>query len=150
MAITTASKIADYFLYIANDTGSFLSNLKLQKLVYYAQAWYLALYNTPLFDEEFEAWIHGPITTSLYEKYKPFGWKPILKEVEKPKLPVDVENFLEELTQVYFIRESLELEMMIHREEPWIKARNGVPLDEPSRAIISQQAMKEYYKARVA
>jgi len=150
MAITTASKIADYFLYIANDTGSFLSNLKLQKLVYYAGAWYLALYNTPLFDEDFEAWTHGPVMISLYEKYKPFGWKPILKEVKKPEFPKDVEDFLEELTQVYFIRESLELEMMTHREEPWIKARNGVPLDEPSHAIISQQAMKEYYKARAA
>jgi len=47
---------------------------------------------------------------------KPFGWKkPILKEVEKPDFPKDVEDFLEELTQVYFIRESLELEMMISR-----------------------------------
>jgi len=61
MALTTVSKIANYFIYVANETGSYLSNLKLQKLLYYAQAWHLALYGISLFDEEFEAWIHGPV-----------------------------------------------------------------------------------------
>lgn len=62
--------VADYFIWLANDSGSFISNLKLQKLVYYAQAWYLAIYGQSLFDEDFEAWVHGPIIPSLYQKYK--------------------------------------------------------------------------------
>ncbi len=79
-------EIADYFIWLANNTGSFISNLKLQKLVYYAQAWYLAIHDQPLFNEEFEAWIHGPVIPVLYQKYKTFSWKPILQNVEL-KLP---------------------------------------------------------------
>jgi uncharacterized phage-associated protein len=45
--------IADYFIRLANETGSFISNLKLQKLVYCAQAWHMALYDDPLFEEDF-------------------------------------------------------------------------------------------------
>jgi len=48
-------QVANYFIWLANETGSFISNLKLQQLVYYAQAWSLALYDTPLFEEDFEA-----------------------------------------------------------------------------------------------
>jgi uncharacterized phage-associated protein len=150
MAITTASEIADYFIYVANDTGSFISNLKLQKLVYYAQAWHLALYDTPLFDEDFEAWVHGPVIPSLFEEYKKFRWTPILKHVEKPKFSPELEEFLEEITEVYFIREGLELEMMTTREAPWLEARKDLPRSEHSDAIISKQLMKEYYKERAA
>jgi uncharacterized phage-associated protein len=150
MALTTASEIADYFIYVANETGSYLSNLKLQKLLYYAQAWHLALYDVPLFEEDFEAWIHGPVIPFLYEQYQTYGWQPLLKEVQKPQFSEELQNFLEEVTDEYFILDALELEMMTHREAPWIETRSGVPMDEPSCSIISQQSMKDYYKACVA
>jgi uncharacterized phage-associated protein len=150
MALTTASEIADYFIYVANETGSYLSNLKLQKLLYYAQAWHLALYDVPLFEEDFEAWIHGPVIPSLYEQYQTFGWQPLLKEVQKPQFSEELQNFLKEVTNEYFILDTLELEMMTHREAPWIEARGNMPIDEPSLTIISQQSMKNYYKACVA
>lgn len=150
MAITTASEVADYFIDIANETGSFISNLKLQKLLYYAQAWHLALYDTPLFDEDFEAWVHGPVIPALFEEYKEFGWKPILKEVKKPNFTPELGNFLDEITEAYFIREGLELEMMTTREAPWIQARKSLPRDEHSDAIISKELMREYYKERAA
>ena len=53
--VTTLSKLVDYFIWFANDVGSYLSNQKLQKLLFYAQAWYLAFEEKPLFDEDFEA-----------------------------------------------------------------------------------------------
>jgi uncharacterized phage-associated protein len=47
-----------------------MSHKKLQKLCYYSQAWYCALYNgTPLFEDEVQAWIHGPVIASLYPIY---------------------------------------------------------------------------------
>jgi uncharacterized phage-associated protein len=150
MSVTNLETIVDYFIYVANDTGSFISNLKLQKLVYYAQAWHLGIYDTPLFDEDFEAWVHGPVIPGLFRKYKEFGWKPILKEVEKPNFSPELEEFLEEITEVYFIREGLELEMMTTREDPWIYARKGLARDEPSHAIITKDCMRTYYKERAA
>lgn len=69
MTQITCFDIAKHFIRFANEEGSFISNLKLQKLVYYAQAWHLAIHGTPLFEEDFEAWVHGPVIPSLYQKY---------------------------------------------------------------------------------
>jgi uncharacterized phage-associated protein len=141
--------VADFFIHLAKETGSYISNLKLQKLVYYSQAWYLAIYDTPLFEEDFEAWVHGPVIPALYREYKSFGWQPILKDVEKPEFSESIENFLNEVAQVYFACDAYELERMTHQEDPWIKARHGLPMDAPCDEIISKESMREYYKARV-
>lgn len=140
--------IADYFIGLANDRGSFISNLKLQKLVYYAQAWHLALYNQCLFGEDFEAWIHGPVIPALYQEYKSFGWQPILKEVS-PKLPENSVQFLDEVAKVYFPCDGYELEEMTHIEKPWNLARGNLPMDAPSNTIIKKEWMEEYYRTRV-
>jgi uncharacterized phage-associated protein len=140
--------IADYFIWIANETGSFISNLKLQKLVYYAQAWHIALHNNPLFEEDFEAWVHGPVIPSLYQKYKSFGWQPISEDVA-PMLPKDVLQFLDEVAEEYFACDAYELEQMTHAEDPWNWARGDLAPDEPSNEVIKKEWMKEYYGARV-
>lgn len=144
----TCYKIAYYFIYLANQTGSYISNLKLQKLVYYAQAWHLAIHSTPLFEEDFEAWVHGPVIPALHQKYKDFGWKPIIEDVEKPSFSEDIQEFLSEVSEVYFGCDAYELERMIHQESPWINARIGLPIDAPSNAIISKECMRDFYKAR--
>jgi uncharacterized phage-associated protein len=137
-------EIADYFVSLAQETGSFVSNLKLQKLVYYAQAWHLALHEDPLFPEDFQAWVHGPVIPELYQKYKPWGWQPIQHEV-KLQLPGNVLAFLEEVAQEYFSCDAYELERMTHLEKPWQRAREGLPMDAVSTATIEKQWMKEYY-----
>lgn len=147
-----AQDIADYFIWLANDSGSFLSNLKLQKLVYYAQAWYLAIYGQPLFDEDFEAWIHGPTIPSLYQKYRQFHQLPIVQEIDREQLAQKLGNtikFLQDVAEEYFACDAYELERMTHIEEPWIRARKGLANDVPSHAIIDKQWMKEYYSSRV-
>lgn len=140
--------VADYFIWLANETGSFISNLKLQKLVYYAQAWYLALHGNPLFQEDFEAWVHGPVIPTLYQKYKGFGWQPILEDA-KPELPEEIREFLDEVAKEYFVCDAYELEQMTHTEAPWNKARKDMPPDAPSNAVIEKEWMKEYYGSRV-
>jgi uncharacterized phage-associated protein len=143
-----ASDIADYFLCLANETGSFVSNLKLQKLVYYAQAWHLALYDRPLFEEDFQAWVHGPVIPELFEKYQRFGWKPISEEVH-PDLPRPIVKHLEEVADEYFSCDAYLLERMTHAEAPWQLAREGLAADAISENIIRQDWIKEYYKTRV-
>ncbi|NJL65514.1 MAG: SocA family protein [Methylacidiphilales bacterium] len=140
--------VANYFIRLANETGSFLSNLKLQKLVYYAQAWYLAIHDNPLFDEDFQAWIHGPVIPTLYQKYKSFGWQPILEDAN-PELPQEIQDFLKEVAEEYFACDAYELEQMTHAETPWVNARENLPPDTPSNAVIIKESMKEYYKSCV-
>lgn len=144
----TCFDIANYFIWMANETGSFISNLKLQKLVYYAQAWYLALYGKPLFQEDFQSWIHGPVIPDLYHKYKNFGWRPIIEDVHPPRISEEVLEFLSEVVEEYFSCEAYELERMTHVEKPWNQARHGLPPDAPSSDVIEKEWMKEYYQAR--
>ncbi|PSR22404.1 MAG: hypothetical protein C7B43_20775 [Sulfobacillus benefaciens] len=146
--------IADYFIALSNVTGNLVSNLKLQKLMYYAQAWHLALYGHRLFDGEFEAWIHGPVLPVLYRDYKQFGWKPIEREDLNDASVKHLENkfgekllsFLSEIVEEYFGLTAYELERLTHKEEPWQRARRGFSADEPCHRIIADEWMKKYYK----
>ena len=97
----TASKVANVFLKLAQEKNEELTNLKLQKLVYYAQAWYLAIYEKPLFDDEIEAWIHGPAVPSIYKMYKKFGWKPITTLPQKVILPKNVKEHIAEVMDIF-------------------------------------------------
>ena len=140
--------IAVYFIERANRTGSTISNLKLQKLVYYAQAWHLAIHGTSLFEEDFQAWVHGPVVPALHQEYKAFGWQPIQADASA-NLPENVLSFLDEVAQEYSDCNGYELEQMTHAEAPWNIARGDLQADVPSYAVIEKAWMKEYYGARV-
>ena len=147
------SDVADYFIALANEKGDTMTNLRLQKLLYYAQAWYLANCEESLFEEDFEAWVHGPVLPSLYHDYKERGAQPILKdismeEVEK-KFEKDEINFLEGVAEVYMPYTGYQLELMTHHEDPWLNAREGVESTEKSNSVISKDSMQEYYGARI-
>jgi|HubBroStandDraft_2_1064218.scaffolds.fasta_scaffold322050_2 uncharacterized phage-associated protein len=66
MATITASNLARYILSYFHEKGSPINSLKLQKLIYYGQAWSLALYDKPIFTEPVEAWVHGPVIYSVF------------------------------------------------------------------------------------
>jgi uncharacterized phage-associated protein len=140
----TCFDIASYFIDLANRTGNTVSNLKLQKLVYYSQAWHLAIYGVPLFEEDFQAWVHGPVVPELYQKYEVFGWQPIQEDIS-PKLPTEVSVFLGEVADEYFACDAYELEQMTHVEAPWIQARGNLQSDSPSNAVIEKAWMMQYY-----
>lgn len=149
------SKISDMFIAMSNETQSLITNLKLQKLMYYAQAWHLAITGNRLFDETFEAWVHGPVLTKLYNDYKVFRWNPIQRDdlaegsYENIREEIQDGNVLEILDDVieeYFGLSGYELERLTHLEDPWLYARNGIPNDEPSNAEIKDDWMIEYYK----
>ena len=70
--------VADFFIQIANQSeDDQMTNLKLNKLLYYAQGVYLARTGRPLFDENIEAWTFGPVIPNIYRKYKVCGRNPI-------------------------------------------------------------------------
>jgi uncharacterized phage-associated protein len=73
----TASHVANYFLSEALEAEVEVTQLKLNKLVYIAQGWYLAIKSMPLFNEKIEAWQHGPVIPSLYHEFKHFRKSPI-------------------------------------------------------------------------
>ena len=141
--------VSDYVLAYSNDVGELITNLKLQKLVYYAQAWYLANKGEELFPDDFQAWVHGPAIPALYGQYKKFGSTPILCNLDiknvSSRFSDDLLQFMKELLGVYLPYGAYQLELMTHSEDPWIKARNGYEKDQSCSVIILKDDMKEYY-----
>jgi uncharacterized phage-associated protein len=116
MKSVTANQVADFFLCFAQEHGDVLSPLKLQKLIYYAQAWHLALKSSPLFEERIEAWIHGPVVRSVYSRFKNYRWKAIDKKINYPDISQRIASFLEEVSSVYGRYSAWDLERMTHQE----------------------------------
>jgi uncharacterized phage-associated protein len=150
----TYQDIADFFIALSNSAQDLITNLKLQKLLYYTQAWYLAINNKPLFDGTFQAWVHGPVLPELYNEYKNFRWMPIERndltekvlDKLKEKFGEQISLFMDDIVKEYFGLSAYQLETLVHSEEPWKKARLGLNPDEPSTNSIQNEWMSEYYR----
>lgn len=134
--------LADAFLSIASMT-----NKKLQKLCFYAKAWYLALYDEDLITEPFEAWVHGAAQPALYQKYKAYGFGYIPQVNESSSIPEEFLTFAKEIYDSYGDLDGDELEKLNHSEMPWIKARGDLKPWQGSNQVISEDDMKEYYRS---
>lgn len=144
----SAKEIAKYFIWKAKKEKKSITNKKLQKLLYYAQAWHLVFEDEPLFKEEIEAWIHGPVVNDVYQTFKGFGHNPIvwkLKDKEVEKTPG--QDLLNDVWSAYGKFDAEYLEVLTHNELPWQEARENLDEGEPSSAVISHESMKNYYGA---
>lgn len=140
----TAKNVARWLL-SRNDArfdegdADYISNLKLQKLLYYAQGLYLGTYGTPLFQDDLVAWKHGPVVESVYDEYKSNHANGITT-YEPP-----CENFTNEEDEVLaFTLDNFgqytawKLRDMTHQEKPWMET--------PRNAVISNELIKTYFK----
>ncbi|EOG4614330.1 Panacea domain-containing protein [Pseudomonas aeruginosa] len=135
--------VAEYFLLLEGEGGE-ISNLKLQKLVYYAQGFSLALLGEPLFDEPIEAWMHGPVVKSLYRQFSRFGSNPIdpLNDFDDSVLSRDQKRLIEEVFDVYGQYSAWKLRQLTHEEDPW---RDNYVEGDFSREI-PQDEMERYFR----
>ena len=139
----SAKKVAEYFLSLSDeDLGDMISNLKLQKLCYYAQGFSLALYNKPLFKEEIVAWNHGPVVPELYREYKEYGANGIpVPNVDLTKYTKEEKELMNEVYTVYGQFSAWKLVNMTHSEAPW----NNTNINE----VISHENMKTFFNTLV-
>ena len=144
------NQIADWFLAaIDREAGDTISHLKLQKLMYYAQAWSLALNHKCLFDEDFEAWTHGPVLPTLWQRFKEFDWNSIPPEAiisNTDGLTEEDEELLSDILNSYGDLSAKHLEELTHSETPWRNARGNLPIEARSTHIIDKERMQEYYR----
>lgn len=131
-----------------------MSPKKLQKLLYYAYAWTLALLNESvddlrfhLFSDRIEAWVHGPVISEVYGKYRDYGWQniPQTESFDDSIFSEDVRDILNQVWSVYGGFSGNELEAISHKETPWISARHGIPAYEPSNNPILDKDMFIFY-----
>lgn len=143
-AMATASDVAKYFLTLSQpDEGDYVSNLKLQKLVYYAQGFHLALHGRPLFPDRIEAWEHGPVVPDLYHAYKGHGAEgiPIPVGFDPERLTGEQRSLLDEVWNVYGQFSAWKLRNMTHEEPPWKETPRG--------GEISHDSMRCYFKTQL-
>ena len=126
--------------------------LTLQKLLYYIQGNYAAIYDKPLFDAPCEAWVHGPVYRNVYNLFRDFKYNPIdddrfvpLKESALPLTP-EAKEVVDRVLDTFGMYSGKVLESITHKEAPWLDARKGFLPDETSHAEISLDAMKSYFK----
>lgn len=151
----TAKEIAKWIIHknkidvIFDEEAEKITNLKLQKLLYYMQGVHLAYMDTPLFSDEIHAWKHGPVVDSVYRDYSGFKGSPIdvsfsaedYSLIEKIESDTQTIGILNEVYDHYNMFSAWGLRNMTHNERPWIET----DLD----FIIKKELIKEYFKEEV-
>ena len=132
--------VARYFIFRAYEDGreSLMTNMKVQKLLYYTQSLHLALFDEPLFDDEIQAWRYGPVCPPAYRFYSKFESEqlPIPDATDLLQISEDVQNLLDEVWEYFGELHAYYLSDMTHLEFPWKKARKGLPAKAASQEPI--------------
>jgi len=125
-----------------------ISPMKLQKLVYYSQAWHLVWTDSPLFNSRIEAWANGPVVPALYEKHRgQYGLNKGFFGGDVSELTEDEADSINRVLSSYGDKTSQWLSDLTHMEEPWKTARNGIPAGERSSREIPLDSIHEYYSS---
>lgn len=138
-----ANEIAKYLINkTANsEGGELISNLKLQKLLYYSQAYFYAKYEKPLFNEKIFAWHYGPVILEVYHNYKSFGKRGIPAEESNINLLKKEKDMTDEVFDYFGQFSALKLVSMTHAEKPWV--------DTELNQEITLSVMGEYFKKQL-
>jgi uncharacterized phage-associated protein len=138
-------EINDVAAYVTIKAGP-LDNVKLQKLLYYSQAWHLAITNAPVFRDRFEAWIDGPVVDKIYQMHK--GTSTFSRWAGNPE-NVDgrVRIIVDAVLSQYGDKSSRELSDLTHDETPWKVTRGTLLPYQRSRRPIPEKVMADYYRA---
>lgn len=145
--MATVYDLAEYILKKLEERDEAeVSTLKLQKLVYYSQAYSLVWDGKPIFDDPIEAWINGPVVRSLYDKHKGklnvssgfFGGNP-------DALTDDEKETVDAVLDAYGHLDAYSLVSLTHEELPWKEAREGFAPSERCNNEIPQAAMRDFY-----
>ena len=146
----TASELADYLLRKVNrPAGDTINLMKLNALLYFSEAWSLAVFDRELLAEEIQAWDHGPVVYSVWEKLSHKGWNDLAADDlnSSTKLDEDTESLLDDVFQAYAEFPTPELENMIKKDAPWKDARRGLPAWDLTKRPMSKATMAKFYKA---
>lgn len=139
-----ALDIAKYLITLADpEEEDLITNLKLQKLLYYAQGFHLALFGKPLFSEKIEAWQYGPVVPEVYRFYKQYEPNPLPQpdDFNIEQYDRETQELLDEVYEVYGQYTAPTLMRFTHQELPWKKT----PLNEE----ISLDLMKAYFETQL-
>jgi len=144
-----AKIIAKILINKCHELGREITNLKLQKLLYFAQGHYTQEHNGSfLFEDDFEAWAHGPVVPNVYGNYKGYSWYNLPNQSIDFDVDSNINNFLDKLLKYYGASDGKELEIVSHDEQPWRNARGTLNDYMPSTNKITKISISNYYKEK--
>ena len=122
--MNNANEVAKWILCEAKRQGIFMTHMKLQKLLYYAQSYFIGMTGSPLFYNRIEAWEHGPVVPDVYRTYSKYG-NEIISDVDEKEIPEEFYNIISNLIKDKGYFSALELRNMTHEEKPWLIAHSN-------------------------
>jgi uncharacterized phage-associated protein len=140
--------IFDVASYITGRTGE-MTAMKLQKLMYYAQAWNMVWDEEPLFAGDFQAWANGPVLPELYQRHR--GMFKVDSTLFADGVPANLTDTqkqnIDRVLGFYGTKTAQWLSTLTHQEAPWLNARDGLAAGTVSDTVIEKAAMYEYYSS---
>jgi len=143
------AEVAAALLQECKKRGIAVSNLKLQKLLYYSEAWSLVLRGESFFSDPIEAWVHGPVVADVFHLYRDSRWSPIPEAKTAAAEDEEALSHIGAVIDAYGTLSASDLERLTHSEDPWMHARQELDPDVPSRNPIDRDAMKAFYSSRI-
>lgn len=140
--------IFDVAKYIAERTSE-VSAMKLQKLIYYSQAWNMVWEEQPLFADDFQAWANGPVLPELYARHRGMFKvdASLFPEADSARLTETERSNIDKVLGFYGDKTAQWLSNLTHQETPWLDARDGLLPGASSNEVIPQAAIFEYYSS---
>ncbi|MCC4909098.1 Panacea domain-containing protein [Microbacterium sp. cx-59] len=117
-------------------------SMKLQKLVYYVQAWHLAWTGRPAFEGPFEAWPNGPVNREVYRVNR------YVHAFPENDLPDELREIVDSVVEHYGSRDYRELVELTHLDEPWLEAREGLEPNDESQTQLRPGTMLDFYVSK--
>ena len=128
-----ANDVAKWLLYEAKRQGVIVTHMKLQKLLYYAQAYVIGMTGEKLFDDNIEAWQHGPVTPNVYYEYSKYG-SSVIPCIEDIKVPDGISPLISFIVREKGSYSAYELSNMTHKGTAWREA-----IENPQSKVISEK-----------
>jgi uncharacterized phage-associated protein len=143
--MTNARYVANFFIELANgdEYGDGMTNMRLNKLLYFAQGHYFARTGNPLFEDDFEAWDYGPVVSGIYQQYKSYKKKPIVDvdaDYSIETFNSDELDVLLDVAREYGKFSTSELVNMTHTDgSPWAECAKSQTQE------ITKKQIKDYF-----
>tara|TARA_B100000745_G_C20118623_1_gene382971 strand:- start:677 stop:1324 length:648 start_codon:yes stop_codon:yes gene_type:complete len=145
-ATYSADNVAKYLIYLAsqelvgdNQEREGITNLKLQKVLYFVQAYYLAKLGHPLFSDKIEAWEYGPVIPTVYRKYRANVSNPIILDEDKSTLSEEDKKNVQKIWETFGGYSASRLVDITHAHSPWKDA------SQTASKVITAKSLREYY-----
>ena len=141
-ALTKIDTVAEYLLCKCED----ITHLALQKMLYYVQAFYQVFFNSYIFDNDCEAWIHGPVYSEIIKKYSGYDVTQHNDILATFEFTPEEKAIMDNVALNFGCYSGKILEQFTHSELPWIETRKGLSDTEIENRIITKKLIAEYFK----